>query len=230
MGRGARPALGRSRLRTHDARRAREGVRLRRPVHVRRRHVERRSLQAPVHAGPRCRAAVRAVGRPWLRRAACNQARDRASAAERAHVRPDVEDGAQGRRRRRHDHELQRMAGRNADRARARRVRQVQLRGRMEQERGLGPARIPRRDDALDGAARRARRVSRALRRVFDGRSPSPGPRGRGRRTRRPPARAATLADRATRSEISSSTRSRASAGVVRLECREHVGQLTALS
>ena len=70
VGGGARAARRRARLRTHAARRPSEGVRLRRPLHLRRRHVERRALPAAVHAGARSRAALRALRRPRVRRAA----------------------------------------------------------------------------------------------------------------------------------------------------------------
>ena len=52
-GRGARAARRRAHLRAHAARRAGQGSRLRRPLHLRRRDLERRALPAALHAGAR---------------------------------------------------------------------------------------------------------------------------------------------------------------------------------
>ena len=78
-------------------RRTREGVRVRRALHVRRGHVERRALPAAVHAGARGGPALRTFRRPGVRRPARDAPRVGASAERRADVRPDVEDGAEGR-------------------------------------------------------------------------------------------------------------------------------------
>ena len=118
-----------SSLRPHDARRTRQGVRVRRSLHLRRRHVERRALQAALHTGACRRSPVRAVGRAGIRRATRDASRGGTSTKRRPHVRPHVEDRARSRRGHRDDHELQRVAGRDADRARARRARKPSYEG-----------------------------------------------------------------------------------------------------
>ena len=93
----ARAARRRPRLRAHALRRTCEGLGVRRALHVRRGHVERRAVPPAVHAGARGRPALRPFRRAGVRRAARDALRGRASSERRAHVRPDVEDGAEGR-------------------------------------------------------------------------------------------------------------------------------------
>ena len=95
----------------------REGVGVRRALHLRRRHVERRALPAALRAGACGRAPVRAVGRPRVRRAPRDAPRGRPAAERRQTYDRMWKTAIRAERGHRHDHELQRVAGRNADRA-----------------------------------------------------------------------------------------------------------------
>ena len=76
---------------------------------------------------------------------------------------------------RRHDHELQRVAGGDADRAGTRRGRQVELRRSMGQQRRGSTARIPRGHGSLGGAAQLGSASVERGRESCGGRRRSPG-------------------------------------------------------
>ena len=94
-------ARRRAPLRADAARGVREAGRLRGHLHVRHAHVSRAHVQAHVHAGAPARAALPALGRPRLQRAARDRRRADTRAQRRAHVRLDVERRAARRRGRR---------------------------------------------------------------------------------------------------------------------------------
>ena len=77
----------------------------------------RQQVRAPLRAGTRGRAAVRAVRRPRLRRTARERRPGREAPPARGDVRRDVARGDRGARRPRHDHLVQRVARGHADRA-----------------------------------------------------------------------------------------------------------------
>src|SRR5947208_880148 len=138
----------------------REG-RVRRLLHIRHPRLRRGQVRAPVRRGTRGEAALRAVRRPGLRRRAGDRRPEREAAGQRRDVRHDVARRSRGRRRSRHDHELQRVERGHPDRARRPRRALRELRGRLRPARPGRAVCVPARHAAVDGPlSRRAQAVT----------------------------------------------------------------------
>ena len=111
---GVRRAL----LRPDRAARVRGGRRLRGALHVRHPRLRGLDVRPDLRRGAGAPPAVRAVGRPGLRRLPRQRRHAREAAPERRHLRLDVARRPLGPRRSRHDHELQRVERGHPDRAR----------------------------------------------------------------------------------------------------------------
>ena len=122
--------------------------RVRRAVHLRRLHLRRLIVPARVRIRTDARAPLRSVGRAGVRRSSCDRRPARPWPCAWRRLRPDVAWRSPRGGRRRHDHELQRVARGDADRAGASRGAAVPLLRRGLRPRGTrSAARIPRSDD-----------------------------------------------------------------------------------
>ena len=156
---GARAARTRDAgLRAHLARGQGAQGRLPGAVHLRRPDQRRSVVQADVQLRATAGARLRAVGRARVRLVPCDGGVAHPAAERRTLVRPHVERGGPRHARRRDDHELQRVARGDADRACARDRRPVRdVRGRLGPLGSAGRARVPRADGVLGRAPARRR-------------------------------------------------------------------------
>ena len=156
LGSAPRQRPGRPALRRDDPDRTRGRGPFRRRLHVRHRQPRRRHLRPVLQGGAQARAALPAVGRPGLRRDARDRRQANQASPRRQDLRLDVEGGDPLEAGRRDDHELQRVARGDADRAGPRRAARErgqalvrELRGRLRAARQGRGARVPRPDPLL---------------------------------------------------------------------------------
>ena len=153
MARAQPAAAGPPPLREHGH--ARQGGRrgVRRPLHLRRPHLRRHVVPAHVCIRPHAQPSLRSLGRAWLRRPARDRRDARARQGGRRHVRQHVAKRGARRGGRGDDHELQRVARGNPDRAGTRGRATVRLlRRRLRPRRACGAERLPRPHRELDRA------------------------------------------------------------------------------